>query len=232
MKRVLLSLLLLSLAGCKSLSGLTLEDDYKGPDAGYAVIGFGASAGTQYGSVSLYYGRSMFNGGNLEEYSRFSYPPLLQPFAKPDYQSEKDEGMALVAKLAPGEYEFVNFSAIISRGSILPPLIYSASSPFSIPFTVRPGVTTYLGNYQTVASEGQGPTGGMREGPPIFLLQDQAERDLALARKREPNLFKSVDNATPKAAWINREFFVEEIPPEVLSKQRGRMSLQEILWGG
>ncbi|WP_330114386.1 hypothetical protein SA496_20660 [Pseudomonas sp. JS3066] len=72
----------------------------------------------------------------------------------------------------------------------------------------------------------------MREGPPIFLLQDQSERDIALARKREPKLFKAVDNATPKAAWIKREFFVEEIPPEVLSKQRGRMSLQEILWGG
>ncbi|MCY1293225.1 hypothetical protein D9M68_260150 [compost metagenome] len=237
MKYACMLLCLLVLAGCKSLDERTLDTEYSGADAGYVVIGLGESAGTEYEKVSLFYKRSLLNSGNLEEYSRFDYPPGWQPLAKPDYRSDKDEGVVLTAKLAPGEYEFVNFNATIFRANpnlygAYRPLIYSAPEPFSITFMVSPGVTTYLGNYQAVASEGQGPTGFMREGPPIFLLEDRVERDLAMARKRVPGLFKTVENASPKAAWIKREYFVDEIPPEILSKQRGRMSLQEILWGG
>ncbi|BAN50382.1 hypothetical protein [Metapseudomonas resinovorans] len=226
MKYACLLLSLLVLAGCKSLTGLNLEDDYRGDDVGHVVIGLGGTAGAQYYSVALYYKRSMFNAGKLDELSRFVYPPLFELVSKPDYVTEQEEGRVLTAKLAPGEYEFVNFHATIYNQ-----VVYSAGAPFSIPFTVRAGETTYLGNYRAVASEGQGPMGGVK-GTPLFLLQDEAERDLALARKREPGLFKTVQNATPKAAWIKREFFVDELPTEVVQKQRGRMSMQEMLWGG
>lgn len=231
MKAVLMLLTTLVLAGCATLSGQTMETEYSAKDAGQVVIGIGAAAGTEYTSYRFYYGRSAFNPGNQEDLGIFAYYQGYQPFTKADYRDEVEEGVVVTARLAPGEYEITNFSATLPLAAYTT-ATYFAATPFSIRFTVKPGVTTYLGNYQAVASGGQRSTGATNAGAPVFLVQDKHERDLALARSRTPGIFQVVDNATPEAKALHREFFVDKVPQEILDKQRGRVNLKEFLWGG
>lgn len=229
MKSLLTLLLVITLTGCESLKIPSLDDQYRGVDAGQAVIGISAAAGTEYSSYTFIYKRSAFNPGDQAERGFFSFGQTV-PFSKQDYLDDVEEGVVRTARLAPGEYEIFTFVAQQGTGSAV--IQYFPSVPFSIRFTILPGVTTYLGNFQAVASQGQRSTGATEVGPPIFLILDREQRDLALSRKRTPELFEKVENATPAPALLQRDYFVDKVPQEVLDKQRGRVSIQEFLWGG
>lgn len=101
-----------------------------------------------------------------------------------DYRG-REAGRVFVRQLPPGRYEIYDFGF---RGTIVVANIeWSSSTPFAIPFTINPGETTYIGNFARAPSLGTSlePTLG---AVGYFVVSDQSERDLAIARTKEPAL--------------------------------------------
>lgn len=230
MKSAMILLIAIALSGCNALLSPQLNSAYAGKDAGQAVIGISAAAGTEYSFYRFYYKRSAFNAGDQVEQGNFTFDQSTLPFSKPEYRNEQEEGAVLTARLAPGEYEL--FSVLTQQGTGGAVIHYTPNAPFSIRFTILPGATTYLGHFQAYATEGQNPAGATKVGPPIFLIEDRQEQDLAQARKRNSDIPGKVENATPNPTLLQRDYFVDKVPQEILDKQRGRVSMQEFLWGG
>jgi len=95
---------------------------------------------------------------------------------KADFQG-KEVGRVLVKHLKPGDYEIFGFQ--ISVGA----LFLTPKKEVSLPFTIKPGESTYIGDFAAV---GEFSLGTLNDG--YFVLTDQQERDLAIARTKEPQL--------------------------------------------
>lgn len=101
-----------------------------------------------------------------------------------DYRG-REAGRVFVRTLPPGRYEIYDFGF---RGSIVVEnLEWSSSTPFAVAFTIRPGEATYIGNFA------RAPSLGSRLEPELgavgyFVVSDQSERDLPIARAKVPGL--------------------------------------------
>jgi hypothetical protein len=204
MKRLLLCAPVL-LAGC----AIGLPTDYQGPDAGHAVIGIGATTDTHYNSYSLLFRRidSPAPRGSLHDTGWLSYYESMISLQKRDYDDAQEAGVVVTADLPPGRYELFDFSAF-NHGGV--DTYYRSPWPFSIPFTIEPGKTVYLGNYQA-----NGPHSRNVQGLPLhadltFVVEDRQARDMAVARAHPggASLPSSVEDATPVVASIGNPRFV------------------------
>lgn len=101
-----------------------------------------------------------------------------------DYRG-REAGRVFVKSLPPGRYEIYDFGF---RGTLIVASVeWSSERPFSIPFTVNPGEATYIGNIA------RAPSLGTSLEPQLgavgyFVISDQSERDLAIARVKAPEL--------------------------------------------
>jgi len=103
-------------------------------------------------------------------------------------------GRVGVAHLAPGRY-------VIYRINALDQFFAGEFSPIALAFEVRPGRTTYLGNFRILGIFGKGALGRIRAWR--LATSDQSARDLPLLRAKAPDLGE-VDVAVPPALLLSR----------------------------
>jgi hypothetical protein len=97
----------------------------------------------------------------------------------------REAGRVVVQSLPPGRYEIHDFG--FSGTLIVAGVEWSSATPFSIPFTINAGEATYIGNFA------RAPSLGTSLEPQLgavgyFVVSDQSDRDLAIARARDPAL--------------------------------------------
>ncbi len=193
----------------------TIPTDYAGEDAGKVVIGIGAAKGTGYSHYALlirdptkrdapagqkaiasfaFYQNNMWYGQDL------------------DYKNELETGVVLVKSLPPGQYEIYNFDIYLNTG--VAESQFSSREDFSVPFTVSPGQTTYLGNFQANGIKGKNMFGmTVPHGGAVFAVSNRAQRELTIARSKDPKVSLDAIAEPPDAAAFQNVFFVDPVAP-------------------
>ena len=206
MYRCLVSLCVAFLAGCASTS--QIPSNYAGADAGKVVLGLGAmNAGAAYSSYDLRFRR--VDGAQTDTATNnFSYlSNNVFSSKKPDYQDAKETGVVIVKSLPAGKYEIINFNIFLNMG--MTSSNFSSRAPFSIPFTVKAGQVTYLGNYQANKTTGKNTFGMEVPTGAVFAISQRQTAEVAIARGLDAALPATVEDSAPAAASINSQFFVQ-----------------------
>lgn len=193
----------LVLAGCAA----QIRTDHSGADAGRVVVGLGATEGTPFRSITLYYRRIDPNAapGERRPVGAFTahYGPTLMRAGQPrDYSNDKESGVVLVHSVPAGDYELHSYKADTGGGYFYP------TQPFSIRFAVRAGEAVYLGNYQTNSFMGQDAQGQRALAGARYVVSNRIDSEVVLARTKMKDLPAAVSNATPdlRAATRNSLF--------------------------
>lgn len=204
--RLLAIVLAALVTGCASVA--QLPADYAGADAGRVVIGIGAHGGTSYPSYSLLFRtRDPAVPAAQAGVGRFTYFQTNMFYKQaPDYRSSREEGVVLVRALPPGEYEIYNFNIYFNTGMV--EKNFGARVDVAIPFTVKTGVTTYLGNYQANGQTGKNVFGMPLPAGAVFAVSDRLADDLALAQAKAAAPPGAAVNATPDPARLGHPYFV------------------------
>jgi len=205
MNRLVVLVLVAVLGGCAAPS---IPTTYTGPDSGTVVVGIGATSETSYSSYTLLARpRTPAPSERAGGVARLVfYQSNIFHKQKPDYQSDSEAGVVLVASMPAGEYEVFNFE-VFHHPFGSPGTIYSSQTPFSIPFTVKPGTTAYLGNFQARNVRGRNLLNMPMNAGAIFAVSDRQTADVALARARRPSISSS-ENFTPRPPVGRSPFFV------------------------
>lgn len=203
----------LMLSACSSVPDI--RNEYQGSDAGRVAIGIGASAKTYYSSYSLIFRKVSEKNSNS---NRFTYlQDNVFSAQKRDYDNSEENGIVQSLRLAPGDYEIFNFDIFLNGGTVQKN--FSSKSEFSIPFSVRPKETTYLGNYQANMVTGKNFFGFNVLAGAVFVVTDREKADFDLVMKRLPSIsLGPVTNATPKVNAIANPFFVETAEKPILPR--------------
>jgi hypothetical protein len=77
---------------------------------------------------------------------------------------------------------------------------------FSIPFTIKPGKTVYLGEFRAMDITGQNLFGIPLAAGAKFQIFDRSTRDLAIAKRKDPAI-SAAEIRIPDPAKIGRPFF-------------------------
>jgi hypothetical protein len=177
----LLVVVLVGLPGCVS-TGL-YSTNYDGKDAGFLVTALGAQSGTVYDVYDLYFRKKdrSFDGRVLWGQNNFLDD------RKPDFDDGTKVGIVDVVRLPPGDYELYNFR-LLSRdfyvGTRKARREFKSKQDFALPFTIRTGAGTYIGEFLAVGIKGQDTT----PAGAYFLLSNMADRDLPIAKRKQPAL--------------------------------------------
>lgn len=182
MRRVLLALGFLSLAGCAGTEhfGASVSQELAAESASSAglllgSLGFGAP--NAYLDLEFHFRRkSDGKSGSL----RIPPKPSAQP-AKTEIKGEKGRVVQVFAvPLPPGDYEFFTYLGYAPGSGDTK---YARPKvDFSIPFTIAAGRTTYVGEY-IVESRPQMRSTGRLVAEARFLVADKLDRDLAIAKE-------------------------------------------------
>jgi hypothetical protein len=175
---------------------------YEGVDAGYLVVALGEVPGVRYERYTIFFARmgekatctdyedpnTGFKsqrcrraGGGAASFMAQHSPLISEP---PDDFEGAEHGRVLVQPLKPGNYEFDNVS--IFRNGYPVQWTFHARENFSLPFTIKPGVATYVGDF-----EAHGFNSGTfmllpKPGGAYFVVTDKSARDAPIARSRLP----------------------------------------------
>jgi hypothetical protein len=184
-------------------AGLFSSDDelteYQGADAGVLALSLGAYKGADYSIYRLFFRtRNGKKSGDLT-YNRFS---------RPDYSDAYISGAIRTYSLEPGDYQIYDFELFFSNGFV--EQRFSAKEPFSIPFTIKPKQTVYLGEFRAMAIEGQNLFGLPAHAGAKFLLSDQSARDIPIARAQDTRV-ANPEIRIPDPAAIGSPIF-ERLP--------------------
>jgi hypothetical protein len=181
MRTLFAALALLAIAGCTT--GLHVTN-YTGADAGYLVASLGAQPGTRYNGYNLFYrrkDRSPEGNGKIW----WGQASILEG-RELDSESEAGTGIVDVRRMPPGDYEIFNFSLFYNAGNVQK--FFSSKQEFSIPFSIRPGSTTYIGEYLVAGLFGRNIFGMPIAGGGYFIISNKSERDIAVAKRKQPAL--------------------------------------------
>ena len=166
----------LSLALCVALCA-SARADYRGADRGYLVFSV-SSLGLKWG-----FGLKYRKLGEAEDAGELSHDPDSFFSPKEDF-SGRETGHVEVQSLRPGDYEIYRFDTGYHTG-VSDALVKNAEE-FSIPFSIRPGGATYIGNFGGVKLIQDNM---MHDIDKIyFVMSDRHERDLEIAKQRQPEL--------------------------------------------
>jgi hypothetical protein len=178
--RLLAIVALLALPGCAS-SGF-FSTNYEGKDTGYLVTSLGAQTGTVYNGYSLFFRK---RDGSYSGKVFWGQANMFED-RKLDFEGGGKAGIVDVTRIPPGDYELFNFQIFYNAGTAQK--WFSSKQDFSIPFKIRQGGGTYIGEFIAVGVKGQNffgieiPAGG------YFVVSNKAERDIAIAKRKEPAL--------------------------------------------
>lgn len=198
MKRLLALLgVITGLAGCASPGSHT---NYKGADAGAMLLSIGwTEPSTDYYVIAY---RKVGETGLGPDYVTIHTSSDI--FRVIDYTGA-DTGSVVTEHLDPGTYEFYRVQADSQGGEG-----HFSKNPFSLRFVIKPGETTYLGNYTAnlITQKEHSWLVGDYDGTAgvYFVVSDKHDRDLEIARRREPGL-PPVTMAVPGEGALPRPYF-------------------------
>jgi len=206
MKRGFLRLAALLLAaavvGCTSM-----PTGYIGKDAGYIVAGLGAAKSAHYHVYAIF----IENGTEVVDpympAQDMTYDVRYGP--KADYEDEYEEGAVYILPVKPGKYHIENVFFSVGMATWKPKKL------ISIPFTVEPGRVTYLGNFKGKRTTEP----SLLSFTPEFALSDRRITDLAIAKKKKPELdITNVNYAIPNNIMLPPYIVQDYSEKEGLSK--------------
>lgn len=164
-----------------------IDTNYNGPDAGTLVF----SVSTL--KISMDFAFSYKRAEDPPEKSLLDADQIRCKCAgfwhaampDPDFNTGYETGKVRIQHLRPGKYEVYSFEFIGS--SIGDWIIWHPKKPFSIPFTIKPGETTYIGNFARAPSLGT-PKAAELGAAGFFVVSDKHQRDIEIARTKRPDL--------------------------------------------
>lgn len=176
------------------------DRDYDGPDGGLLIY----SAGSIAIPINFAFRYKRIRnpaGGQVSDWSGTigcGCVGLLRARAGgADYQG-RETGRVHIRRLPPGDYEVFNFGFGGSIGSTM--VTTRSARRFSIPFTIRAGEATYIGNFARAPSLGT-PLQRQLGARGFFVISNKAERDLAIARQRRSDLPNATVAFTDVSGW-------------------------------
>jgi hypothetical protein len=184
-----------------------IDSDYHGADAG--VLVFSTSTLKIAMNFEFFYERvgqgldprNSYDAGLIECDCVGFWHPVM---ADPDYEGY-ETGKVQVQHLPPGDYEVYSYFFGGTMG-------YSPRHAFSIPFTIRPGQATYIGNFARSPSLGT-PMESRLGALGYFVISDQHERDITIARKKVPDLPPVTISVTDVSVLGQSELFAQDPVP-------------------
>ena len=164
-----------------------INSDYRGADAGTLIFSTGSVFPMNF---TFYYRKagqgtdptSIFGAGEIDcACVGFWHAQMSDP----DYVGPPETGKVFVQHLPPGDYEVYTYG--FSGTIIVASVSWSPRKVFSLPFSIKPGQATYIGNFV------RGPSLGTKLEPTLgaagfFMISDKHERDIEIARRRDPGL--------------------------------------------
>lgn len=185
------TVLCLLLAGCAGSSSR-----YSGNDAGMVVLSIAQDKDTQFSIYRLHYRTRDKRMSDVIAWMKDS--PLSAD--TPDFREPSKTGEVFALKLAPGDYEIFNYT-IVGGGAR-----HSGSEEFSVPFTIKPRETIYLGEFMGMVTHGGNLVPAAEERAPIFVVSDQLARDAAIAAREEPDI-QATRDMVPAAKSLRPPLF-------------------------
>ncbi|HEY1630963.1 MAG TPA: hypothetical protein VGF56_06585 [Rhizomicrobium sp.] len=186
MKTIAIALVSLLLFATASTAE-TVDSDYRGPDAGTLVFSTGTlKLPSQYG----FYYRRVGDDRSLTDTAGAGaiYCPCIgfwhPEMSDPDYQGG-ETGIVQIQHLKPGNYEVYTYG--YAGTLVVATIQWSPARPFLLPFTIKPGEATYVGNFARAVSLGT-PMADKVGASGYFVISDKHERDIAIARQKVPEL--------------------------------------------
>jgi len=164
------------------------SDAWAGGDTGTLIVTLNTP--TVGGAVSqayrTYYIRLRRRDTGAEDQIRYT-PHAWRTVSPNDFASTGGEGTVVTKELSAGDWEVTKFmfethSNGIGRTRFRP------LNEFSIPFTIRPGRATYIGNFQPIGLTGKNLIGMEVPGGVRFVITDKSARDVPIAQAKQPNL--------------------------------------------
>lgn len=175
-RRVIAGLLLVGLTSCATML------DYDGPDAGQLVMSMSLPKDS-YGYDVACIGYRAKVGGRTGRFCLGGSEPRLNPdLARLHRLAQFEEG-PFVGKvgaraLMPGEYEVTGWS-LMSGG----PEHIVSSKPMALPFTIKPGVSTYIGSYRWTLTTKTNFVGTLFANGASLAISNRKARDVEIAAK-------------------------------------------------
>lgn len=170
----------------------------------------GASTGTMNTTYALQFRKRVPGGATKKETwgeITFDQSHLFNKLQSADYQSSRETGMVLVQAMPPGEYEIYNFF-IFRRAGVLT-YSFRSKTDLSIPFTVKAGQATYLGNYQANDFSGKNIIGFSEPAGAVFVVTDRLAAELPIAQAKANTALGTPADATPVPESIGSPFFIK-----------------------
>jgi hypothetical protein len=93
-------------------------------------------------------------------------------------------GHVSVLNAPAGTYEIINYRLEFPASNT----VFTSRADFSVKFEAKPGELTYLGEFLATGVMSQVFLGLRNVDKPYFIVSDQGERDVAIARKGKPEL--------------------------------------------
>lgn len=185
------------LSGCQTIG---MSTNYKGDDAGYLVLGIGATPKSPLMSYGLII-KNTTGGRTARMFMQHGFV-----WDTPEYNNEFGAGIVEVLSLQPGRYELCNFSvnSIAGGGS----KEQFSREDFSVPFEVKAGETVYLGNFEAAIDFYEGLFGIEAAEWTGFKVRSIPEHDLKIAHAENNKISTNVyTNVTPDPKTIHPAFF-------------------------
>ena len=178
MRKLLVSLMFVLFAASfvgSSANAQIFTPEYHKRDAGYLVISMSGGKSMKFAPIVMFY-RSL--DGEEHGSVRYDKPDLLNPLSRrPDFREPDETGVVVVRSLRPGRYEFDSFLTHWTNKSF--------DAHFRMPFEIRPGETTYVGNFRFVERPTGGFTGFAQARDVYFVVRDKSNRDIAIAQRKK-----------------------------------------------
>ncbi len=169
-------------------AGDRIDTDYRGYDVGILI--FSTSTLKISSNFAFYYKKlgdirdvkSTYGAGTIDCRCLGFWRAKI---SDPDYDTGYETGKVQIQHLQPGDYEV--YTLAFNGSIVAASLHWYPTKPFSIPFTIKSGQATYIGNFARAPSLGT-PLAAQLDAAGYFVVSDKRERDLEIARKKLPDL--------------------------------------------
>jgi len=162
---------------------------------GKVIVSLGMIPTANYRFVSLNF--RMRSGEHREDFSYHRDDTIFS--SDRDYDDQSENGIVKILTLASGEWGIVGFSAYAGVTE------FSPTEDVFVPFIVRPAETVYIGDYEMMTKWGKNWLGMKMEYDPSFVVADKSQRDVAIAKRKDPSI-TNVTIAVPSIAATNPYF--------------------------
>jgi hypothetical protein len=120
--------------------------------------------------------------GKHRDYAIYDHGGLIAKGS--DFENQSNKGAVQILSLAPGDWDFVSYTATTGTGTIY----ISPKKDFSVPITVKPGQAIYIGCYTGHWTFEENFVGLHFPSDIKFDVSDEGERDIAIAKKKDSSI--------------------------------------------